>query len=191
MINDEEIPAKTIVSPVDQLLDKKNEKRKGIRPPPISKKIPGHSRKGTNEERAAFAQKVVEHRLNGLTFDDIASLLNCPRTTAHDAYKRAMKEYREMHLDDQKSLLAQYSARMERIYRLHLGKYAATAAPGKVGDVRILKEAAELENAAFDRLQSAGLLPKAKEAIHFTGEMDYEFRIVQKQKKSEEKPQSI
>jgi hypothetical protein len=141
-----------------------------VRDEPVEEKPPEPIRTGrwkTPEEREVFDAEVAKLRADrGLTFAQIAVEMKCAKETAWKGYKRFMVSFRKYHHSDQSVLLAEHHSRAERVWRVHMAKYLRTVDKETgVGDISILREAMKLQNEAFDRMQSAGLLPKADE--HF------------------------
>ena len=128
----------------------------------------------TKEERHQFDEQVAGLRMvQGTSFKAIADQLGCSKSTAHAAYVRYMQEYRNLNYKNAVTLMGEYHARLAFAWRHHLAKYAKTQPKGKQepGDVSLLKTAMDIQNSGFDRLQSAGFLPKIKERFeHSTDE---------------------
>jgi DNA-binding transcriptional regulator YiaG len=118
----------------------------------------------TKDERAAQDAQIARYRADyGLTFAQIAKEMHISMDTAWKGYGRFMTDFAKHHHSDQKVLLSEYHSRMEQSWRAHIAKYRLTIDKETgVGDIRIMREAARLQSEAFDRLQSAGLLPTIK-----------------------------
>lgn len=165
----------------------------------IVRKAPDRSRIRTATERAKLDAQVADLRLRGLIFDEIAETLGIAKGTAHAAYKRFQVEFKKNHMDDQSVLLAEYHGRMEKAWKLHYAKWQSSipldtngkAIKGQVGDVKHIKDGIDIQNQMFDRLQSAGLLPKRTEKLSFQGHQDIKFTIVDKFSKKRQKEKNI
>ena len=121
----------------------------------------------TKEERNLFDEMIAAERMvKGTSFELIAKQFGCSKSTAHAAYVRYMQEYRNLNYKSAVTLMGEYHARLAFTWRHHLAKYQkSTSKKGEVGDVSLLKTAMDIQNSGFDRLQSAGFLPKIKERL--------------------------
>lgn len=141
----------------------------------------GKRHKGTAEERAQQGALILQDRLNGLSFQQIADKMGKKKSKVHETYKRYMADYAADHIKSQQAVIGEYNSQSERIITLmlaafqHSQKKARIKDAEAVGDISILAELRTTVNARFDRLQSAGCAPKAAEKVAATinGEVRY------------------
>lgn len=137
----------------------------------------------TKDEREKLSGEIARLRLQGLSFDQIGKQMSMAKQSAWTLYREYAKNFQHDHLSSQSHLLTEYLSRQEMVWRSHYAAYIASipkndagqAMAGKVGNVKLLEAAAHLQHSMFDRLQSAGFIPKVKEKIEasINGEVRY------------------
>lgn len=137
----------------------------------------GRRKAYTKEEKLELSIQVRAYRLQGLPFREIGKQLSIPYQRAWQIYKESSIEFVKTHLKEETSLLADFYSRFEFTWRVHYSKYIESIPKdtdgkpksGVFGDISHLRDACKLQFEAFDRLQSAGFLPKVKERIEHSG----------------------
>lgn len=126
--------------------------------------------------------QIAEYRLQGLSLEKIANLMNITKGQAFYIYEKYNERFYEYNLKQSSQIVADYHRRMEWIWRTHLAKYNSTIKRDEngniidAGEVRYLKDAARLLTEHYDRLQSAGIIPRAKEKIEIEGNVPLSYQ---------------
>ena len=119
-------------------------------------------RKRTHGEREAIKTKMQIGMLSGSTPNAVMKALDLPPSTYWRYAGEIAKETREKRLSKADQLLHIYFTRTERLLSKLEDEY------GKTNDPAILSRMNIVIQQTFDKLQSAGFLPKTQEKIHLT-----------------------
>jgi hypothetical protein len=142
-----------------------------------------HKRKAgehmTEQERIELGSQIADMRFQGATFKTIAKSLEMNERTARKLLSHFQDVFGKEYLKDQKALLYDFKRYTEYTQQAHLAEYAASAAKSKdkVGKSEILYRGSQVVFGVFDRLQSAGFLPKVKEKVEVSGEKTWNVTI--------------
>ncbi|MFA5412880.1 MAG: hypothetical protein WC350_06055 [Candidatus Micrarchaeia archaeon] len=120
----------------------------------------------TNLEMETFKMKMHPMMLEGKDPKTISEELGLPLSTTYKYISQIADETHKERLKKANVLVHNYFTREEKIISELNEQYKLTKEP------RLLAELNHILNDVFDRLQSAGYIPKRKERIEFEGEVE-------------------
>ena len=150
----------------------------------------------TELERLALGVKASELRFQGLSFGEIGIKLGKSKAVVWRAYGAFADDYKKHHIQNQSMMVTEYTRRTEFIWRTTMAQYASSIPrdnqgkqiKGKSGNVEVPHKGAVVLNGMFDRMQSAGFIPKAKDHVELSGTPSFLFQVSEiKDKKNEKK----
>ena len=120
----------------------------------------------TMVEREKIKGKITEMLAAGIPPKRIMAEVEVSEPTYYRYIKQIGMETMDKRIKDTSTLIHNYFTRTERLIRKLELKYEST------GDLRVLAENNRIVQETFDRMQSAGFLPKAKEKVELSGKVE-------------------